>query len=290
VGSLTLVDRDVVEVGNLQRQSLFDEEDARLALPKAVAAAQRLRRVNSDVIVTGLVADVVRGNVLGLIEGNDLVLDGTDNLDTRYLLNDACLEARVPWIYSATVAAHGLVLVTLPHQTPCLRCVLGERPAAGLVPTCETEGILGPAVQAVAALAGMEALKLLTGRADALLGGLVRVDLWDGVLEVTDLRGRAPWCPSCTLGQYDAAAATAEAEGLCGAGVVQLRSRNGTRPDLVDLARKLATLGDVVTNEHLLRLRIENVDITIFEDGRTLVRGARDGAEARGLVARYVGS
>jgi len=291
IGSLTVVDRDVVELGNLQRQSLFDEEDARRALPKAVAAAERLRRLNADVNVTGLVVDVVRANVAGLVRGHCLVLDGTDNLDTRYLVNDACLAAGVPWVYAATVAAHGLVLTVRPHETPCLRCVFGEKPAAGLLPTCETEGILGSAVQVVAGLAATEALKLLTGSQKALLPGLIRVDVWDGVLDVTDFGGRLPWCASCTEGPSLAEAIAApEAEVLCGADVVQLRPRDGARPDLAGLAKRLAAVGEVVRNEHLLRLRTATADITIFGDGRTLVRGARDGAEARGLVARYVGS
>jgi molybdopterin/thiamine biosynthesis adenylyltransferase len=289
VGHLTIVDRDVVEFGNLQRQFLFDEDDARLAHPKAVAAARRLSRLNSDVTIEAHVADVDRRNVAGFVRGQHLVLDGTDNLATRYVVNDACLGASVPWIYAAVVATHGLVLSVRPKVTPCLRCVLGDEPPPGLLPTCETEGILAPAVMAVAAVAATEALKLLVGREAALLPGLVRVDVWDGVLEVTDMQGQAPSCPACTQGLFEAREVN-ETELLCGSGVIQIASRGKQQPDLPTLASRLAAIGDVVSNEHLLRLRAKGAEITIFSDGRTLVRGARDGAEARGLVARYIGS
>lgn len=289
VGRLTLIDRDVVETGNLQRQILFDEEDARLSLPKAVAAERRLRRLNAEVEVSGVVADVHGGNVAGFLRDCDLVLDGTDNLATRYLLNDACLQAGLPWVYAASAASHGLVLVVRPRQTPCLRCVLGGPPPAGLVPTCESEGILATTVLAVASIAGTEAFKLLAGREDALVPGLVRVDVWDGTLEVTDLGGHRPSCPACTLGQYGTVG-TPDAELLCGGGVVQLRPQDGAKPHLGEIASRLEAQGELVQNDHLVRFRTGGLEMTVFGDGRTLVRGARDAAEARGFVARYIGS
>jgi adenylyltransferase/sulfurtransferase len=288
VGSLTLVDRDFVEATNLQRQSLFDEEDAVLARPKAVAAEARLLRINSEVAVRGLVADVDAALAGRLVREADLVLDGTDNFETRYVLNDVCLRAGVPWVYGACVAAHGAALAVLPGRTPCLRCVLGERPKAGSGETCDTAGIVAPVVQVVAGVQAAEALKLLAGRPDALVGGLVTVDLWAGTFDVAAFGGRAPWCPSCTEGRYDYAdAPPAAAAVLCGRDAVQLR---GEAPvDVAALAARLRVAGEVVANAHLVRLRAPDAELVVFADGRAIVRGTAEASRARAVLARYVG-
>ncbi len=222
VGRLTIVDRDCVEPSNLQRQSLFDEDDAAQARAKAVAAEARLRRLNSDVTVHGIVADLDAALARELVAGADLVLDGTDNFETRYLLNDVCLRAGVPWIYGACVAAHGALLAVRPGRTPCLRCVLGERPQAGA--TCDTDGVIAPIVQVVAGLQAAEALKLLAGCEPALVDGLLTVDVWTGSLEVASFGGRAPWCPSCSAGRYDYADAPAAPAPRSCAGATPCRS------------------------------------------------------------------
>ena len=289
VASLTVADRDVVEVSNLQRQSLFDEEDAALARPKAAAAEVRLRRINSEVAVRGLVADVDAALAARLVAEADLVLDGTDNFETRYVLNDVCVRARVPWVYGACVAAHGAALAVLPGKTPCLRCVLGERPAAGTGETCDTAGVVAPVVQVVAGIQAAEALKILAGRHDALLGGLVTVDLWTGALELAQIEGRAPWCPSCTAGRFDyAEAERSPAAVLCGRDAVQI-SGDGAAVDVHALAARLRGAGDVVANAHLVRFRAPEAELVVFADGRAIVKGTADPARARAVLARYVG-
>jgi molybdopterin/thiamine biosynthesis adenylyltransferase len=292
VASLTVADRDYVEESNLQRQSLFDEDDAARGLPKAVAAEARLRRINSEVAVRGLVADVSADDVAGLVAGADLVLDGTDNFETRFLLNDACLEARVPWIYGACVGAYGLTLAVRPGVSPCLRCVLAEAPAPGSSPTCDTAGVVLPVVQAVAGVQGAEALKLLADRTEALLPGLVTLDLWAGQLDVLDLRGRAPWCPACTAGKYEhrVPGAGQRTTVFCGRDAVQLRPPAAMRVDLAALAARLEPVGRVTANEHLVKFASSEAEIVVFADGRAIVKGAKDAAQARSLYARYVGA
>jgi molybdopterin/thiamine biosynthesis adenylyltransferase len=289
VASLTVADRDLVEASNLQRQSLFDEEDAALARPKAAAAEARLRRINSEVAVRGLVADVDAALAARLVGEADLVLDGTDNFETRYVLNDVCLRARVPWVYAACVAAHGAALAVLPGKTPCLRCVLGERPAAGTGETCDTAGVVAPVVQVVAGIQAAEALKILAGREEALVGGLVTIDAWVGAFDVARLEGRPPWCPSCTAGRFDYAEAKhSPVAVLCGRDAVQVGG-DGVAVDVPALARRLRAAGEVVANAHLVRFRAPDAEIVVFADGRAIVKGTADPARARAVLARYVG-
>jgi adenylyltransferase/sulfurtransferase len=289
VGRLTVVDRDLVEASNLQRQSLFDEDDAARARPKAVAAEARLREVNADVEVRGIVGDVDAALAARLVGEVDLVLDGTDNFETRYVVNDVCLRLGVPWVYGACVAAHGTALVVRPGRTPCLRCVLGERPAAGSE-TCDTVGVVAPVVQVVAGVQAAEALKLLTGNEGALLPGLLTVDVWAGTFEVVDLGERAPWCPSCAEDRYDYATADRPSSSLlCGREAVQLRGGTGPALDLPALAARLRAAGEVMANEHLVRLRAPEAELVVFADGRAIVKGVSDAARARSVYARYVG-
>jgi adenylyltransferase/sulfurtransferase len=291
VGSLTVIDRDYVEESNLQRQSLFDEEDAARGLAKAAAAEARLKEINSEVAVRGVVADLAADNAAELLKGADLVLDGTDNFETRFLLNDVCLQAGIPWVYGACVGSYGLALLVRPHVSPCLRCVLEEMPGPG-GPTCDTVGVVAPVVHVVAGLQAGEALKVLAGRAQDLLPGVVTVDLWKGRFEVMDLGGRAPWCPACTEGRYDyleSGTGTGSAV-LCGRDAVQVRPPRGTRVDLPALAGRLSASGDVAANEHLVRFRVPGTELVVFGDGRAIVKGVKDAAQARSLYARYVGS
>ena len=291
VGALTLVDRDLLELSNLHRQSLFDEEDVRRSLPKAVAAEARLRRINSEVEVRGVVADLSAENAAELLAGADLVLDGTDNFETRFLVNDVCVRAGVPWVYGACVGSYGLALLVRPHVSPCLRCVLEELPAPGSGPTCDTAGVVAPIVQVVAGIQGAEALKVLSGRTESLLPGIVTVDLWQGVFEVMDLRQQPPSCPACTAGRFDYADAAAGTSAvLCGRDAVQVRAPRGTHVDLPSLAGRLAAAGDVTANEYLVRFRGADSELVVFKAGRAIVKGVKDVAQARSVYARYVGS
>jgi molybdopterin/thiamine biosynthesis adenylyltransferase len=289
VGRVLVVDRDYVEASNLQRQSLFDEADAEAGTPKAVAAQAKLRRLNSDVEVTGVVADLASDNAVGLLAGASLVLDGTDNFETRFLLNDLCVRSGTPWVYGACVSAHGLVLAIRPGVSPCLRCVLDEMPAPGSGPTCDTAGVIAPIVHVVAGVQAAEALKLLTGRHEDLLPGLFTVDLWRGQFDVMDLAGQAPWCPACTQGRFDHADRPRAEAVLCGRDAVQIPGSGGAI-DLSALGARLAPLGEVKSNEHLLRFRSADADLVVFKDGRALVKGVHDAAQARSLYARYVGA
>ena len=290
VAALTLVDRDAVEPSNLQRQSLYDEADAEAGTPKAVAAEAKLRRMNSDVDVRGEVADLGSDNAAALLAGADVVLDGTDNFETRFLLNDVCLQAGIPWVYGACVSAHGLALAIRPHVSPCLRCVLGDMPPPGSGATCDTAGVIAPIVHVVAGVQVAEALKILAGRTEDLLGGLFTADLWSGRFEVLDLSGQAPWCPACTEGRYDFASLPRAEAVLCGRDAVQIPGPPGGVVDLAALAARLRPLGDVRAGEHLVRFRGEDVEIMVFRDGRALVKGVNDVAQARSLYARYVGA
>jgi len=292
VGTLRIIDRDFVEPSNLQRQSLFDEEDAAAALPKAVAARRRLARINSEVRVDAVVADLVPENASALMGGAQVVLDGTDNFEARFLVNDVCVRDGIPWIYGACVGSYGLALAVRPRLTPCLRCLLEEMPAPGSGPTCDTAGVIAPIVQVVAGIQAAEALKLLSGHPEALLPGVVTVDLWQAQFEVMDLRGRAPWCPACTEGRFEYAQAGASGSAvLCGRDAVQLRPpKGGARIELQALAERLRPVADVRSNEYLVRFTAEGKEVAVFADGRAIVKGVSDPAQARALYARYVGS
>jgi molybdopterin-synthase adenylyltransferase len=289
-GAVTVIDRDYVEESNLQRQSLYDESDVARGIPKAAAAAGRLSALNSDVTVRGVVADLAADNAGELLGGSTVVLDGTDNFETRFLVNDVCVRDGIDWVYGACVGAYGLALAIRPRVSPCLRCVLEEMPPPGSSPTCDTAGVIAPIVHVIAGIQAGEALKLLAGRAEALLAGVVTVDLWQGTFEVMDLRGQAPWCPACTAARYDYAdAGAAPTAVLCGRDAVQIRAPRGAGLDLAALAARLAAAGQVTANEHLVRFRAPDAEMVVFKDGRAIVKNVRDVAQARSLYARYVG-
>lgn len=290
VGALTLIDRDFVEEHNLQRQTLFAEADAAAGLPKARAAEARLRAINSEVALRAEVADLHAGNAAALLSGASLVLDGSDNFETRFLVNDFCLKAGVPWVYGACVGSYGLALAVRPGVSPCLRCLLEEMPAPGSGPTCDTAGVVAPVVHVVAGLQAAEALKLLAGRPEDLLPGLASVDLWGGMLEVFDWSGRRPSCPACTEGRFEDAASAGRAAVLCGRDAVQIQPPVPVAMDLAALAARLRAAGTVLRNEYLLRFRADDADIAVFADGRAIVKGVRDAAQARGVYAKYVGA
>ncbi len=290
VGYLRVVDRDFVELNNLHRQILFDEEDAAEALPKAVATARKLRRINSQITVEDVVTDVNPGNVSGLIQDVDLVMDGTDNMETRYMLNDACVRLEKPWIYTGAVASYGMTMTIIPHETACLRCVMPEPPAPGSLATCDTAGVLGPAVSVVASIAAGEALKWLSGMAE-ITRGMLHFDLLDNRLERFEIKGPRPDCPTCGRGEYAFLEAEAGTQSvtLCGRNAVQVSATGGSPPDLSQLARSLEKVGRVRVTPYLLRVQVDDYEFTIFPDGRAIIKGTDDPALARALYARYIG-
>jgi len=291
VGRLKLVDRDYIELNNLQRQMLFDEEDIARGLPKAVAAAERLRRVNSQVRVEPFVADVNATNVEEIIRDADLVLDGTDNFETRFLINDACVKGGIPWVYGAVIATHGMSMVIIPHRTPCFRCFLTDMPAPGTTPTCDTVGVLGAAVNIVASLEVVEGLKILLGREEELHGKLIYLDAWSGSLEQIEIRKGSTPCPTCDLGQFEFLEAKAGSyiTTLCGRDAVQVNLRTAAQVSFPQLAVRLESAGRVSFNEYMLRFQVDSYELTLFTDGRAIIKGTTDEALARTLFARYVG-
>jgi molybdopterin/thiamine biosynthesis adenylyltransferase len=294
VGHLRLVDRDFVELNNLQRQLIFDEDDVKEMLPKAVAAARKLRRINSAITIEDIVADVNPGNILSFISDADVVLDGTDNFATRYLLNDACVKLAKPWVYCGVLATYGMTHTVRPGITPCLRCTMGEMPAPGTVATCDTAGIIGPIVALMGSIAAAEAIKLLVGDG-ALNDGMIHVDLWDGTFDRFDLGTPRPDCPACAEHHFEFLEATAGARttSLCGRDAVQV-SLAGARDDALSLAAlagrlRLGGATDVRVTPFLLRATVDGREFTVFGDGRAIIKGVRDEAEAATLYARYVG-
>ncbi|MBC7222838.1 MAG: ThiF family adenylyltransferase [Anaerolineae bacterium] len=290
VGKLVIVDRDYVEWNNLQRQMLFDEDDVRQQLPKAIAAARRLREINSTVEVEPVVADAYAGNIQDLIRGADVVLDGTDNFETRYLINDACVAAGIPWVYGGVVAASGMSMTIRPRESACLRCVFRDPPPPGSLPTCDVAGIISPIVRIIGAVEVSEALKLLTGSGQP-NPGLLSVEVWDLTFERIELGGPAPDCPTCGRGEYSflQAETGTVATSLCGRSGVQVAPRPPVQLDLAALAERLQGVGRVTRNEFLLRFANDECDMTVFPDGRAIIKGTTDPAKARTLYTRYIG-
>ncbi len=292
VGTLRIIDRDFVEESNLQRQILFDEEDVRNLLPKAVAAEHKLRAVNSLAKVEGLVEDVNASSISRLLEGFDLIVDATDNFDARFLLNDYSVDSGTPWIYGACVGSYGLTFPILPGETACLRCVFESAPPAGMSPSCDTAGVIGPIVGTIASLQAVEALKILAGKKNKINRRITTLDLWNNERNIVDLPERDPECPCCGRHElpYLEGSLGADATTLCGRNSVQIRRRDGSRIDLEDLARRLSPLGRLERNRFLLRAVIDNYQLTVFADGRAIISGTYDLAAAKSLYARYVGA
>jgi adenylyltransferase/sulfurtransferase len=292
VGFLRLVDRDYVDVTNLQRQSLFDERSYEESLPKAIAAREKLRSINSEVEVDARVEDLNPNNVEDLLGGVDLILDGTDNFETRYLVNDASIHLGTPWIYAACVAGYGMSFVIRPGVSPCLRCYIEEEPPPGTSPTCDTVGIIAPVVHGVVAFQVTEALKILAGREDALLGSVISVDVWNGKVDRFLLSKPVKDCPACGQRnlEYFSGKSKSMATTLCGRNAVQIRPGSAGGLSLIEIAGRLRSLGEVKVTPHLLRFTVEEKEIVLFADGRAIIHGTDDPTEARSLYARYVGS
>lgn len=293
VGHVRIVDRDFVELTNLQRQVLFDEDDVAAGLPKAVAAATKLRRINSQVQVEPIVADLDHQNALELSQGVHCILDGTDNFETRFLLNDLSLHQRIPWVYGGCIGAEGQTMTIVPDRTPCLRCLIAEPPPAGTTPTCDTAGILAPIVNVIASYQAMEAIKVLAGRLDAVQPYLTVFEMWENrvrQLRVSSLKEGSN-CPACQRQQFPwlSGLRGSHTVVLCGRNAVQLMPSQRASVSLEELAARMEGAGPVTKNPFLVRLHVEPYVLAVFADGRAIVSGTDDIALARTLYARYVG-
>jgi adenylyltransferase/sulfurtransferase len=291
VGRIRIVDRDFVEPSNLQRQTLFDEADAREVLPKAVAAQRKLQAINSTISIEGLVADINPRNVRELLEGFTVILDGTDNFETRFLINDFAIQANQPWIYAAAVASYGLTMAVLPGETACLACLLqGSDAVTGVEETCDTVGVLGPIVNLIASLQVAEALKLLAGSKQALHHRLISCDVWSGHFQSVSV-SRNLACRACAQRDFSYLQGHAQPHiTMCGRDSVQIHEHHRAL-DLHALQQRLTrTIPDVRHNDFLLRFRVEPYVMTVFADGRAILKGTTDPAVARSLYARYIGA
>ena len=289
VGKLVIIDRDYVEATNLQRQSLFDEADAAESIPKAIAAARKIAAFNSDIVVEPCVDDLTPANIDSLLGGVQLVLDGTDNFETRYLLNDYSIKNLIPWIYTAAVASYGVTLNVLPGRTACLACIFPD-PPQGTVETCETAGVLGPVVNMIAAIGAAEAIKILVGAEEKIRRTLLSFDIWENERGEVAARNPRPGCRAC--GNHDFIHLAGEGRPhitLCGRNSVQIHERN--RPiDFGDISKRLHPHGTVRHNDFVLKFWRDPYEMTLFPDGRAIIKGTTDTAIARSLYARYVGN
>lgn len=291
VGRVRIVDRDFVEESNLARQTLFTEEDAAEALPKAPAAARALVRVNSEVEIEGVVADVTASNVGRLTADCDLIVDGTDNFETRFLINDLAVSRDLPWVYGGAVSSHGIAAAIRPHVTPCLRCLFPAPPPAGETETCDTAGVVAPVIHAVAAFQVAAALKLMVG--EEVPADILQVDVWSNDWRV--IRGASQPqadCECCGRGLFPYLEGEQQSRltRLCGRNAVQVYPPKGRGVDLEAVARRLAGSVRVRTNPHLLRAWVDDCEIALFADGRAIVKGTEDSKEAKAIYARYVGA
>lgn len=292
VGRIMIVDRDFVELSNLQRQLLFDEADAAAGTPKAIAAAEAIARINSEVEVRSVVADMTPTNVESFVATADVVLDGTDNFETRYLVNDACVKLGTPWVYGGAIGSTGMSMTIVPGETACFRCLFRNQPPVGAMETCETAGVLAASVVTVAAIQCAEVMKLLVGDSHNRSRGLTAVDVWTNDHVQAEGRLRDPDCPCCGQRRFEYldAVVTSRTASLCGRDAIQVSPGQQVKLDLVDLRRKLEATGPVTANDYLVRCLVDEHEMTIFADGRAIIKGTTDLAVARSLYARYVGT
>jgi molybdopterin-synthase adenylyltransferase len=292
VGRLRIIDRDFVEASNLQRQTMFTERDAAERLPKVIAAADHIMAINSEIITEPEILDVNHSNIETLIKDCDVVLDGTDNFATRYLINDACVKHNVNWIYGAAVGSYGVTMTIRPGVTPCLHCVFAEPPPAASAPTCDTAGVIMPIINIVAAVQVSEALKLLTGQVDQLHNSLMQFDVWRNEWRKINPGNPSPDCPTCGLRRFNTLEAIASdfTAALCGRNAIQISPAQPAHVDFASLAERLRNSGDVKFNDYLLRFRAGDYELTVFRDARSIIRGTDEVATARSLYAKFIGN
>ena len=293
IGQIRIIDRDFIEESNLQRQILFDENDIAEGLPKAIAAQRKLRKINNKSNIEGIVTDVNYANIEELTKDADIIIDGTDNFETRFLINDFCIKNNIPWIYGACIGSRGLTMNIVPSKTPCLRCVFETMPQLGTFPTCDTAGVIGPIAGIIGSIQATEAIKILTGKHESANKTLIEIDVWDTKvkqIDVSELMGLND-CPTCKLHKYS----YLEAEDgvmttlLCGKNAVQVMCRNISNIDLVQLAKRLASISDVSSNEFMLKFKVKDNEFTVFPDGRAIITGTNDLSTAKSLYSKYLG-
>jgi adenylyltransferase/sulfurtransferase len=289
VGFLRLVDRDIVDLTNLQRQTLYTEEDAREQIPKAAAAYEHLSRVNSEITLEPIIADINSSNIEKYIEGMDLILDGSDNFELRFLLNEACHKHRIPWIYGGAIAASGSVMTIIPGgEGPCFRCLSPDVPPPGSYPTCGTAGVLSMTTAVTASFEALEAVKLLTGAAP--LKRYLSIDLWENSFDHIMLR-RDPECPVCARAQYEflSRPAGSSVSSLCGQDAFQVAPASAAEIDLAAFAEKLEKTGKVKRGPYLLSFEDGRVSFNLLRDGRAIIKHVKDEKAARSVYAEYIG-
>jgi adenylyltransferase/sulfurtransferase len=293
IGQLRIIDRDFIEENNLQRQILFDEIDISDNLPKAIAAQRKLQKINNKVKVEGIVTDINYSNITELAEGVDIIIDGTDNFETRFLINDFCVKNSIPWVYGACIGSRGVVMNIIPSQTPCLRCVFETMPQIGSFPTCDTAGVIGPIAGIIASFQVAEAIKILTGEFASVNKNLLEIDVWDtkfrqiDISELKDLNS----CQTCKLHNYEYLQAEAGimTTFLCGKNAVQVMSRNIGNIDLQHLEQRLGSIADVSCNAFMLKFKVKDHSFTVFPDGRAIITGTADSSTAKSLYSKYLG-
>lgn len=295
VGQVRIVDRDFLELNNLQRQVLYDEEDVRSGLPKAIAAAAKLKRINSSVEVEPIVADVSAANIRELCRDVDVILDGTDNFETRFLLNDASVKLNIPWVFGGCIGADGQTMTILPGETACLRCLmLDGPPPPGTTPTCDSAGILAPIINVIASLQANEAIKILSGNLNQVSRKLSVFELWDNdqrQLNLESLRDSVD-CPVCKRNEFEwlEGERGSHTAVLCGRNAVQLSTPGREKLDLEALEQKLSGDGKVTRNKFLLRFHIDEYTLTVFPDGRAIINGTEDISAAKSIYAKWIGN
>ncbi|MCA9190673.1 MAG: ThiF family adenylyltransferase [Planctomycetales bacterium] len=291
VGRLRLIDRDWVELSNLQRQTLFHERHAAQAIPKSVAAAEVLAQINSEITIVPLVEDITFENIDSLLAGCDLIMDGTDNFETRFLINDWALKNLVPWVHGGCLGASGQILTIIPHITACFRCLVPDLPPREALQTCDSAGVLGPAVGLIACWQAIEGLKILSGNRESCSRDLIAIDLWNTDIRSLKLNAN-PNCPACASGDfpfYDGRIRS-EVTILCGKNAVQIDSPSSSQESLEDLAKRMSPFGQVLSNPYFVRLSIADHVITVFRGGRTVIEGTVSVADAKRLVSSILGA
>ena len=293
IGQIRIIDRDYIEESNLQRQILFDENDISENIPKAIAAQRKLQKINTKVKIEGIVTDVNYANIEELTQGVDIIIDGTDNFETRFLINDFCVKNSVPWIYGACIGGRGVVMNIIPSDTPCLRCVFETMPQIGSFPTCDTAGVIGPIAGIIASIQVTEAVKILSEDYESINKTLIEIDVWNtkfrqiDVSELKELNN----CPTCKLHNYTFLEAEdgVMATFLCGKNAVQVMSRSRGNIDLRQLEQRLGSVADVSCNAFMLKFKVKDHEFTVFPDGRAIITGTADSSTAKTLYSKYLG-
>lgn len=289
IGHLRIVDRDYIEISNLQRQILFDEEDIEANMPKAAAAEKKLNKINSSINIESKVVDVNSKNIQELCQGMDIILDATDNLQTRYLINDVAIKLNIPWVYGGVIGSSGMVHSVIPHQTPCLRCMFPEIPPVGAIETCDTAGVLNSITSMVASMQSIEAIKILLDKKDSIVKGLLFMDIWNNDFEMIDFQIDEN-CIVCGEKQFEFLNRESDdAVYLCGKNSIQINplQKNVSAEDIV---KRLESLNiEYKQNAYFIKFTVEDVPFTLFYDGRAILKNTADINRARSLYARYVG-